>query len=394
MRVVALESTFYFGFASRAYATGIPAALAGGTAANRLNAVEMDSVTGDELSGLTCQAHDVLTAWNACDCDATAANGYEAGKTYSVVIATGTVATVSAVGEQVYEFRIETAAELAAREFAEAMYPGHVLGTQTGAGTTTTLNLVGIVNATDTAGQLVGEVLAVRDSTLQMILVRVTDYVVSNQIATVVQLNGGVMDFTPASGDMCWRIGQYTADTVMISGDLTAADNLELFTEGTALATLPQVDVAQVSSDTTAADNLELFFDGTGYDAANSTVGTVTTNTDVRGTDSAALATALTTAQNDLDTITGADGATLATIQTQVGQINGAAATGTLSTTQCTSDLTGYLTSELIGRTITFTGGTANGQKARITAYTATNGDIEFTTITTAPANADTFVIT
>jgi hypothetical protein len=40
-------------------------------------------------------------------------------------------------------------------------------------------------------------------------------------------------------------------------------------------------------------------------------VATTTTNTDMRGTDNAALATALTTAQNDLDIITGADGVNL-----------------------------------------------------------------------------------
>lgn len=41
------------------------------------------------------------------------------------------------------------------------------------------------------------------------------------------------------------------------------------------------------------------------------TVATTTTNTDMRGTDSAATAAALTTAQNDLDVITGADGVNL-----------------------------------------------------------------------------------
>ena len=38
-----------------------------------------------------------------------------------------------------------------------------------------------------------------------------------------------------------------------------------------------RVDVGQISGDATAADNCELFYDGTGYAAANSTVGTVTT---------------------------------------------------------------------------------------------------------------------
>ena len=49
-------------------------------------------------------------------------------------------------------------------------------------------------------------------------------------------------------------------------------------------------DVVKVSGDSTAADNLELDYDGTGYNKSNSTIGTTTTNTDMRGTDSAFLA--------------------------------------------------------------------------------------------------------
>lgn len=40
-------------------------------------------------------------------------------------------------------------------------------------------------------------------------------------------------------------------------------------------------NVVQISGDATAADNAELFFDDTGFDASNSTIGTVTTNTDL-----------------------------------------------------------------------------------------------------------------
>ena len=51
------------------------------------------------------------------------------------------------------------------------------------------------------------------------------------------------------------------------------------------------VNVKAISDDTTAPDNLELDYDGTGYTKTNSVIGTCTTNTDMRGTDSAALAT-------------------------------------------------------------------------------------------------------
>lgn len=54
---------------------------------------------------------------------------------------------------------------------------------------------------------------------------------------------------------------------------------------------------------------------GGAINTTSGAVDTVTTNTDMRGTDSAATASALATAQNDLDTITGADGVTLATTQ-------------------------------------------------------------------------------
>lgn len=75
-----------------------------------------------------------------------------------------------------------------------------------------------------------------------------------------------------------------------------------------------------------------------------------------------------------------------------LGIITGSA-TGTHSTTNVQTDLTGYVTSELIGRVIVFTGGTANGQAATITSYNSTNGDVGFAALTTAPVNSDTFVI-
>ena len=84
-----------------------------------------------------------------------------------------------------------------------------------------------------------------------------------------------------------------------------------------------------------------------------------------------------------------------ASVNTMVaGIIEGTAQTGTLSTTQASSDLTGYADDELIGRVITFTGGTADGQSATITDYASTNGLVTFEQITTAPANNDTFKIT
>lgn len=44
-------------------------------------------------------------------------------------------------------------------------------------------------------------------------------------------------------------------------------------------------DIVAVSGDTAAADNLESDYDGTGYNKSTSTIGTCTTNTDMRGSD-------------------------------------------------------------------------------------------------------------
>ncbi len=63
------------------------------------------------------------------------------------------------------------------------------------------------------------------------------------------------------------------------------------------------VNVKAISDDTGAADNLEADYDGTGYAKANSTVGTCTANSDMRGTNSAATAAALSTHDGKFDTV-------------------------------------------------------------------------------------------
>ena len=62
--------------------------------------------------------------------------------------------------------------------------------------------------------------------------------------------------------------GELLVDVAKISGDATAANNLELMYDGTGYAggtAKLGVDVVKVSGDSTAADNLELMYDGTGY---------------------------------------------------------------------------------------------------------------------------------
>lgn len=75
------------------------------------------------------------------------------------------------------------------------------------------------------------------------------------------------------------------------------------------------------------------------------------------------------------------------------GILYGAAATGTLSTTQATSNLTGYADDQFIGRVIIWLTGACEGEASDITDYANASGLLTFTALTTAPGNTDTFKI-
>lgn len=60
-----------------------------------------------------------------------------------------------------------------------------------------------------------------------------------------------------------------------------------------ATSTKPEVDINSISDDATAANNMEADYDGTGFNKSNSEIGTVAVNTDMRGTENAALASVL-----------------------------------------------------------------------------------------------------
>lgn len=103
VRDITLEDTFHVLFSTRAFATGAPTTLDGTPV---VSAYENDSLT-QITAGITLGVdHDSVTGLNLLTIVATAANGYESGKDYSLVITTGTVDSVSVVGEVVGEFTI------------------------------------------------------------------------------------------------------------------------------------------------------------------------------------------------------------------------------------------------------------------------------------------------
>lgn len=93
---------------------------------------------------------------------------------------------------------------------------------------------------------------------------------------------------------------------------------------------------------------------------------------------SLATASALATVDSNVDTVVS-------------GIITGQAQTGTLSTTQASTNLAGYGDDQLIGRVIIWTSGNCDGEATDITDYAS--GLITFTALTTIPANGDTFKI-
>jgi hypothetical protein len=73
--------------------------------------------------------------------------------------------------------------------------------------------------------------------------------------------------------------------------------------------------------------------------------------------------------------------------------VTGAAVTGTLSTTQMTTDLTEATDNHYNGRLLTFRGGALDGQQTDITDYDGSTKLLTFTALTESPGNGQAFVI-
>lgn len=107
MRDITLEETVYFNFTTRAFASGVPTTLAGSPVLSVLESNNATPIT----SGVSVSVDRAsVTGLNQATVVATAANGYEAGKSYCAYISTGTVGGVSVIGEVVAEFTIQAGA--------------------------------------------------------------------------------------------------------------------------------------------------------------------------------------------------------------------------------------------------------------------------------------------
>lgn len=101
-----LADTIHFMFTTRRFDTGAPFALASGV----ISAYENEGLT-QITAGITLGVdHDGVTGLNLITVVASGANGFEAGKDYHLVITTGTVNSVSVVGEVVGRFTLARSA--------------------------------------------------------------------------------------------------------------------------------------------------------------------------------------------------------------------------------------------------------------------------------------------
>src|SRR3990167_10459681 len=105
-----LGDTIYHAFTTRAFATGVPTVLAG---TPTLEIYENDSITpiveGVGKLVLTVSLNSIA-GFNLATITATSGNGFETGKTYHLIIKTGTVGGTSVVGEVVGRFTLTASA--------------------------------------------------------------------------------------------------------------------------------------------------------------------------------------------------------------------------------------------------------------------------------------------
>jgi hypothetical protein len=180
-------------------------------------------------------------------------------------------------------------------------------------------------------------------------------------------------------------------DAVAISGDTTAADNLEKAADGTgynlgggsvvaaSVTAAVSANVTQISGDSTAADNLEADYDGTGFTKAASTVGTVTAIT------------------NEVTANVTKIGGSAATRE-KLAHISNFVTYGTvgatsLTTTTCSTNLTEATNDHYNGLLIRFLTGNLAGQGSLVTDYNGTTKVLTFSALTDTPAEGGTFIL-
>lgn len=107
MRDISLNDTIYIRFPTRSFSTGAPITLSGSPV---LSIYEENNLTQITTGVSVTVDYDGITGLNQATIVATSGNGYENGKSYDLIITTGTSSGVSVVGEVVGSFTIGSSA--------------------------------------------------------------------------------------------------------------------------------------------------------------------------------------------------------------------------------------------------------------------------------------------
>lgn len=201
-----------FYFTTRRFTTGAPFALAGTPV---ISAYE-DNGTTQITAGITLTADfDSVTGLNHVRVVASGANGFEAGKSYAFVITTGTVDSVSVVGEVVGQCTIERDAS-------------HTRIGAAGAGLTALASQASVNTIDDFLDTEIAAILALLDTEIAAILAD------TNELQTD-WVNGGRLDLILDA-----RASQTSVDTI---------DNF-LDTEIAAILAAVDTEIASILADT------------------------------------------------------------------------------------------------------------------------------------------------
>lgn len=197
----------------------------------------------------------------------------------------------------------------------------------------------------------------------------------------------GIFGFTDNSSGM--TINDVGAGSLAVVTDAVLVDTNELQTDDipTLIAALNDLSAAAVNTEVDTAIVDAALSTAANLATVDSLVTAIKTVTDLLP-DSGAL--------SDLALIEGRtlSAADIAKLSASVGTIvSGVVETGTLSSTQMTSDLSEATNDHYIGRIILWTSGPLTNQATDITDYVGSNGLLTFTEVTDVPVDSNTFII-
>jgi hypothetical protein len=207
MRYITLGDSFDFKFTTRRFTTGAPHTLA----SSPVISAYLDNNTTEVTAGITLTADfDSRTGLNNVRVVASGGNGYSAG-TWVFVITTGTVDSVSVVGEVVYEVVIGTVpanvtavggTSQTAGDIMGALNRNVVFGTVTTGGSTTSVPTSSLSPAAGVTDQFKGRVILFdRATTTANLRGQGAPIDGSTSGGTITIAAGNALTTAPASGD-------------------------------------------------------------------------------------------------------------------------------------------------------------------------------------------------